>query len=838
MEAPRVEGFKVRCLFATGGCGDVFLAEDASGGLVAVKVWHGMAIQDSLAARLSARLEEGGWPEGVMPVAFSDYKRRPALWVTPWMADGDPERLENMVPRTLQQRLGEFPGEASWPMVRALARALAAMHGRRVAHRNLKPGNVFFNETGEVLLTDWSLGTMPGVAGSDFSDALLYQPPEQLLNAASYAEETACRWDVFAFGVLAYRLLTGRFPRCHETFSAVAPAPGETRVDGVQAVLPRIAKQLSACPDVGWPEEAKNTLETGLRGWIERCLALEPLLRPATMLDVVAGFGAVEEKVATGHELERLMDQRRRADQMAWRVSLAAGLATATALVLGGLWQWTAFRWREESQDLKGQADAATQARETVEKNAAEVTRRLEHERDVALAPLEASRLVGDRLFSWAMEKGHRALPPLDGREQRLQQLERFFEDFLTRTAGVAALGEERARARLQLAEISLAQGDAQVATQRLGEALKAWEGLPMGAELRLRWAVDRLLLALLRQAGGDAAAEAAFVAARTALAEVPPAQVDADRLSQLTAILDFHEAKLIAARGGDAKASAQLMRATQTLNRLADQRPDSVVLRSELAACYLSSATILEGIGTLGDAREVRTLAMAELNRLLKKAPTDFPLRLELAGCYGAMAESAILAGDNAGAESLIKEATKLLVKLVREQPDNSEAVARMAAQLGLSAGLMRDRGQAAEALKAFDEGIRLLEGVRASAPTDASACYRLALLWWQKGRMLGTGGKRDEEIRLTTQARELLTQLEGECQPGGPLPEQIQRSVAYLLGDLGHALQMAKKKDEARAAFADAVTYWDALLKARPASAEYEEARAWCRQRGKELK
>jgi tetratricopeptide (TPR) repeat protein len=279
-------------------------------------------------------------------------------------------------------------------------------------------------------------------------------------------------------------------------------------------------------------------------------------------------------------------------------------------------------------------------------------------------------------------------------------------------------------------------------------------------------------------------------------------------------------------------------MRATQTLNRLADQRPESVVLRSELAACYLSSATILEGIGTLGDAREVRTLAMAELNRLLKKAPTDFPLRLELAGCYGAMAESAILAGDNAGAESLIKEATKLLVKLVREQPDNSEAVARMAAQLGLSAGLMRDRGQAAEALKAFDEGIRLLEGVRASAPTDASACYRLALLWWQKGRMLGTGGKRDEEIRLTTQARELLTQLEGECQPGGPLPEQIQRSVAYLLGDLGHALQMAKKKDEARAAFADAVTYWDALLKARPASAEYEEARAWCRQRGKELK
>lgn len=844
MEAPRVEGLKVLGLAGSGGCGDVYLAEDEGGVRYAVKVFEGMAVQRSLLARMTARLETGGWPEGVLPVVFANFESRPALRVTPWLADGGPDAAQGMVPRSLQHRLGEFPGERAWPLVRALAQALAAMHGRRVAHGNLKPGNVFFDDAGGILLTDWALGNMPGVARFEFTDALLYQPPEQLLDAAGYAEESGYRWDVFAFGVLAYRLLTGRFPRCHEAFSAAAPATGETRGAGMQTDLPGMAQNLTSEAEVGWPDEAAGALEAGWRQWLEQCLALAPLQRPATMLEVVAGLEAVDEHVAAESEREHLLDQRRHADRRVRRASLAAGVAAAACLVLGGLWLSGASRLRQEKQqrqdekrNLTDTADAAVAARTQAEKQTAAAKATLESERAESLARLQASRLVGDELFGWAMEKGHRALPPLDGREQRLKRLEHFFEGFLTRAAEVRELAPERMRARLQLAEIALAAGDAEVATQRLGEAIKAWEGQPMDAELRLRLATDRLLLALLRQSAAAPDAAVAFVDARQALAEVPPAEVNADRMSQLTATLDVHEAKLLAARGEEAKALEQLMRATQTLNRLADHRPDAAVLRSELAACYLSSATVLEGIGTLGDAREVRTLAARELNGLLKKSPDDFPLRLELAGCYGAMAEAAVLAGDTTSAEALSKEAMKLLEKLLREQPDNREAGVRIAAQLGLSAGLMRDRGQATEALEAFDRGIRLLEGLRASAPGDPSVRYRLALLGWQKGRMLGTGGKRDEEIRLTTDARDLLARLETEHQPGGPPLEQIQRSTAYLLGDLGHVLQLVKKNAAAKTAFADAVRYWETLVKARPKNEEYAEAGTWCRQRLKEL-
>lgn len=824
----------------------MYLGAAEDGTLFAIKILDGMAIQRGLLTRMTGRLSEGDWPAGVLPVVLSDYDCRPAYQVTPWLADGSTEEGGEALPRTLQSNLAEYPGEKSWPLVRELAVALAAMHARRVAHGNLKPGNVFFTETGEVLLADWTLGNMPGVARFEFTDALLYQPPEQLLDAAGYAEEAGYRWDVFAFGVIAFRILTGRFPRCDELFSRVAPAPGETRRDGIHADLPKIAMNLAANPDFAWPDEPQNELEAGFRAWLGRCLALDPLARPATMQEVAAGFDAVVAQVMAGQEREHLQDQRRRAEHRAWRACFAAGVAAAAAIALGACWQLTRTQLRREQAErttehdaLSHRATTAAKARDLAEKHAVEAKHTQASESAVALQRQEASRLVGDHLFAWAMEKGHRQLPPLDGREQRLNSLERYFEEFLNRTAKIPALADERARARLQLAEIALSLGQAETAAQRLAEAMPAWAGQAPDPELQLRLATDHLLLALLRQAGTDPAAAVAFAAARKALAGVPQtgAGADPERLSQLTAILDFHEATLLAANGQDGKALEQLMNATKTLNRLADQRPDAAVLRSNLAECYLSSATILEGMGSLGDAREVRSRAATELARLLKLQPTDFPLRLELAGCYGAMAESAVLAGDTTGADSLSKEAIKLLEKLAKEQPDNSEVVARMAAQIGVGAGLLRDRGQADAAYQAFDQSIRLLEGMRASQPDDAAICYRLALLWWQKGLMLGISGQHDEELRLIADARSLLTELEDSHSASGPPLEQLQRSQAYLLGDLGHVSQLAGRHADAGKAFADAVGYWDALLKTRPKSEEYVEGATRCRQRLKEL-
>jgi serine/threonine protein kinase len=840
MDTPQVEGLKPKQLIGYGGCGRVYRAEDGAGGECAVKIFEKSSVSPELLKRMTERLEIGGWPAGVMRVLSADLDQLPPFWVTPLVTSG-----KDGPPRSLQMLLDDHTGAGSWKLVRSLARAMAAMHERRVAHANLKPGNVFFDDDGGVLLSDWAMGNMPGAGEFHFTDAVLYQAPEQLRNNRGYLEEAGYRWDVFSFGVLAFRILTGRFPRCHDTFHFVAPGTGETRKEGIQADLGKIAKNLEAGDSVKWPDAAKNDLEAGFREWIERCLPLDATQRPATMMEVAAGFELLENKASMRAEHDGLSELSRRADRKVRGALFLTGVAVLVAVILGLKWQESnveLLKERTERQNdanlLKASSDAVAIAKDGAEVKRKEAEQSLSYERDLGTARLEESRLIGDRLFAWAMEKGNRNLPPLDGRELRLKRLERYFTDFLTRTAGVDQLADERARVLVQLSEISLAAGDAATAKTRLGEALEAWAALPMDAGLKFRMATNSLLLAMLRQSNGDADAQASFVAARAALTAVPQAEVDADRLNQLLAILDFHEAKLLSANGDDAKALQQLLHATETLNRIADQRPDAAILRSELANCYLSSATILEGMGKLGDAREVRSLASVELVKLLKNAPKDFALRLDLAGCYSAMAESAVLSGDIIGAESISKEAMKLLDLLVVEQPDNTEAVSRRASQLGLRAGIQRDKGFAAEAMKGYEEGIHMLEALHVSSPDNAMVSYRLALLWWQSGRMQGMSNNRNEEINLIGKARDLLRALESTPESTGPRPEQLQSTGAYLLGDLGHALQLAGRKDESRAAFSDAVVLWENLLKSRPQSEEYSEGLAWCRQRLVDLK
>jgi tetratricopeptide (TPR) repeat protein len=830
-------------LIGEGACGAVFRVKDAEGNDLALKMFDEAAVNRGLLEAMSLRLEAGGWPEGVMPAVSADYHAASAFRVMPLMADVRDDGTP--APRSLQHRIDSHPGLDSWKLVKALARALAAMHSHRVAHGNLKPGNIFFDDNGGPQLTDWALGNMPGVKRCDFTDALLYQPPEQLRDPGGYPRDAGYRWDVFAFGVVAYRVLTGRFPRCHETFSQVAPPQGETRREGLRADLEKIARNLESKPDAPWPDEARSPLESGLRDWITRCLELDPLRRPLDMIEVAAGFAEVERELAAARERDALLDQRRLAERRAGRAWFAMGAAAAAALVFASMWYLTSTRLdaekilrADESRTSKAATEAALDAQKSAEQRALDAETTLDHEREIWLARLHASRQTGDRLFSWAMEKGHRSLPPLDGRELRLKRLERYFEDFLTRTAEDPDLVEERARIRLQLAEISLAAGDPAAAATRLDEALRTWRDVAMPADLKFRIATNSLLLALLRQSHADPETAAAFTTARDALAKVPRNEVDADRIDQLLAILDFHEAKLLAARGDDTKALEQLMRATQTLNRIAEQRPDTAIPRSELAACYLSSATILEGMGNLGDAREVRTLAAAELVKLRSQNPGDPAIRLELAGCYGAMAESAMLSGDVTGADSLSLEALKLLNQLLQEQPDHNEAASRKAAQLGLRAGILRDRGQAAEAIKNFDEGIRMLESLRASSPGDAMAAYRLALLWWQKGRVAGNTGSRDDEIALLGRARDLLANLDASNPVSGPLPEQLQRTGAYVAGDLGHALQLANRKGDAARVFESAVALWQRLVEMRPQNEEYQEGLSWSRQRLEDLK
>jgi len=256
------------------------------------------------------------------------------------------------------------------------------------------------------------------------------------------------------------------------------------------------------------------------------------------------------------------------------------------------------------------------------------------------------------------------------------------------------------------------------------------------------------------------------------------------------------------------------------------------------LADCYLSSASILEGIGKAGDAREVRLLAVAELTKMREVNPRDLDVQAKLVDCLSMMAEASFLSGDLEGTDQRAEEALGLLKGYLGQRPRDDDALVTKAALLGLKAGVLRDRGKQDESIERYNEALGLLEAIHKRQPEHAMTCYRLALIWWQKGRMLGISGNEAAEIGLLTKAASLLKSLDQRDDERGPGSEQLLRSRAYLAGDTGHARDVSGDQAAARVSLAEAVELWQQLRKMRPRSEEYEQAEQWCRERLERMK
>lgn len=168
-------------------------------------------------------------------------------------------------------------GEVEWalPILRDILRGLLALHAAGVVHRDLKPANVLLNEFGEAKITDFGIardGLTTGVSATVTSAVALRAPLRELTGTGAWigtpqymAPETALGVrdagtpaDVFAFGVLAYELLTGKVPfETPPLFLALAGQPL-----GLPPSLP-----------VGRLDEAA-------RAALQQCLAESPERRP------------------------------------------------------------------------------------------------------------------------------------------------------------------------------------------------------------------------------------------------------------------------------------------------------------------------------------------------------------------------------------------------------------------------------------------------------------------------------------------------------------------------------------------------------------------------------
>lgn len=110
----------------------------------------------------------------------------------------------------------KFTPEEAFPILLQICAALESAHAEGVIHRDLKPQNVMVETGGRVVVMDFGIARSMEATGMTQAGALMgtpaYMSPEQAKGLPVDG-----RSDIFAWGIIAYELLTGEVPFAADT---------------------------------------------------------------------------------------------------------------------------------------------------------------------------------------------------------------------------------------------------------------------------------------------------------------------------------------------------------------------------------------------------------------------------------------------------------------------------------------------------------------------------------------------------------------------------------------------------------------------------------------------
>ena len=854
MSLPEIPGYRIETLIGKGACGTVYTARHDSGNEVAVKLLNPKSVNAELLANRVNRLYSASPPKATVPLIAHSLEKEPYLLIGGLMADRMPQGVaERFIPRTLQLQLNDYMGNrGSWMLIRRLAQVLADFHRRRVAHGNLKPGNIFLDSDNGVLLSDYAQGLMPGLEELAYTDALLYAPPEQLLNPDGYLEGAGYGWDVYAFGSLAYRLLTGVFPRCNDSFEHVSPRAGEQRRRGVEADCERMAQRLERARIAKWKGVAPTREEEEGRLVIERCLHLDAWKRYGDMREVLRDLESIanarQQRLSAeeGEKRVKVVERRQKSWQAATGVGIAACVTLGAALI-----HKIVRQDRPEPKVVEVEVVKEVEAGSEVDPKELEEQRQkfldmladrdeleLANEEQAAAVHEMANDLMeahkmSDHLLAWSLERGSEHLPTLEGREGRLSLLEDKLERQLEVVDGLPEeLRKNSWRIKLALAEVALAGDNPKLAREKMQEVLG--EAAVTDVDVQRRLARTRVMVCLLGSEDPDAEVTPVELAeTANALASLPENERQTRRLQSA---LNIAEARMQFRNGDNSSALETYRHAFAKMSKLCEEKPSLSALRIWRARGYSSAAQAATGAGEVDAAILLREQAAVELMELLETQPDRAEVQVELSSALAAIAQSALEEGELDRAGDLATRSLELLETAVSNPEERGGALNQLASLKSVLAACRAGTGHPREALRLVREGQEHAEAALIRNSRDPSTRFRLGILAWQQCGLLSAEGKHAEALPLGVKARQTFIDLIAQ-KVSFPTQREIKRSLAYLTGDLGRAAQDARKEEEAVNYLQESVSIWEDLMEAESDSDEFREQHRWTAQGLREL-
>jgi Tol biopolymer transport system component/predicted Ser/Thr protein kinase len=270
MIGPSIGHYRIVRKIASGGMGDVFLADDTTlDRQVALKTLPpDLAGDPDRRTRLAREAKA---------IAALNHPNIVTVYSVERDNDLDFITMEFVQGRTLAAVLSRtgFALEQFFEIAIPLVDAVATAHLHGVMHRDLKPGNVMVSDDGRVKVLDFGLAkAAPASAqlgGSTISASptldghvvgtAAYMSPEQ---AAGKAVDP--RSDIFSLGVVFYEMLTGQ-----------RPFGGETTAATIASIIKDTPRPLG---------ELSGRIPRDLARAVHRCLAKNPIDRYQTAIDL------------------------------------------------------------------------------------------------------------------------------------------------------------------------------------------------------------------------------------------------------------------------------------------------------------------------------------------------------------------------------------------------------------------------------------------------------------------------------------------------------------------------------------------------------------------------
>jgi eukaryotic-like serine/threonine-protein kinase len=858
MSLPDIAGHELQDLIGAGSCGAVYRAVTADGRGCAVKVFSSMAInRRALAATIRAMHHMPPHP-GVLPVHEYSFDQSPYFCAMPLVGmltkDGAGHRVWQTP--SLESVCGRVSGDQAWRHIYEVSASLAWLHKHGITHGNLRPVNVLLEDDPDCAtrLTDLGQGWVGGIHHLDFTDHFMHLYPDQVDDPDGVFSGQGFSWDVYSFGVLSYRLLTGQFPRAaaywseqmahirRQTDAGLAP-----QMDG-EAIVAAVRAQ----PEVRWPEVMQSPVEERRREIIMRCLDFDTAARFRDMREVLREFEILESDFLLEDAEARVAKERAHQAARVKRLqiigaSLLSGLSVATAL-FGITWLRA-----KKAEDIIGTNAAAHEAEVRIREDhinalAAERDRALVA-KNVSDANFQHSQNAVDQFLTQLFQTPTGSVMEAEFSRKQLDDALAYVMSTLPALEQAADLGAERSRAYGNIGRIHLHMHNEQEARDFLQKAkaetekliaekkneslmpqYRQWLGRHclLLSEIAHREGRGQDAMTLLHDATGNLQAGleadpknrlARYESARAWLDFGLRSRLDGhlqeamDAFGKLSAVLD---AKLI---GGELDTEEKFTLARGKFERALTERDAGKVDES--------IATLIEAVQEMG-------------NLVLNTSPRNQDQALALAEAYTELAEIIGKHFSGTEAKEAHDQAVPVLLELNRLHPDWAEVKCLLARNYAALASLTRDSGGTAAAVKKKQDAIELMNEIVADNKQNARYIFHLAKLKGEYAELMCDLGRHKEAVPVARTGLEALVDLIGVAVPEKLTPEEKHRRIelAHLYGVLGHASESSGQKDSARESFNSAAAQWEKLAAMDANDDTIQQGLTWTKDRLAKMK